>query len=143
MWRELAATLFQDARFSPPARPEDLRRVEEELAVGLPEELRALLLESNGIAASYGSPLVWSVAEIAAENLSFRRSSDFRDLYMPFEPLLFFGAEANGDRFGYRILDGRISASSWIYKWDHEDDSRAWFASGLKDYIGRCAPNEA
>jgi hypothetical protein len=34
-------------------------------------------------------------------------------------------------------LAGHIRDTSWIYKWDHELDSRQWFAHGLKDYFER------
>jgi hypothetical protein len=61
---------------------------------------------------------------------------------MPFDHLLFFGAEGNSDLFAYRILNGVIPPTSWIYERDHESDNREWFAHGLKDYLERCVPKD-
>src|SRR5688572_8799140 len=108
MWRELVSRLFDDARFRSPATAHELQEVESALGLTLPADLRSLLLESNGVAADYSAPLVWSAAEMIEQNLLFRRNPEFRELYMPFDALLFFGAEGNGDQFAYRILDGQI-----------------------------------
>ncbi|HEY7520373.1 MAG TPA: SMI1/KNR4 family protein [Methylomirabilota bacterium] len=141
MWRELVSRLFDDGRFQPPASADQLRQVEAALGVTLPPDLESFLLESNGVAAYYSSPLVWSATEIIEQNLLFRRNPDFRELYMPFDALLFFGAEGNGDQFAYRILDGQIR-EAWIYEWDHESDNREWFAHDLADYFKRCVPKD-
>jgi hypothetical protein len=141
MWRERISRLFDDARFQPPATAGQLRQVETIFGVTLPADLRSLLLESNGVAAYYSAPLVWSAAEIIEQNLFFRRNPEFRDLYMPFDALLFFGAEGNGDQFAYRVLAGQIH--DWgIYEWDHESDNRQWFAHNLEDYFKRSVPSD-
>lgn len=137
-WRELVSAQFRAAKFNAPARPDDIRTVEQRLRVTLPAELEELLLESNGVAAQYGAPYIWSTDEIVSQNLTFREPPEFRELYMPFDCLLFFGAEGNGDQFAYRILNGSITPTSWIYEWDHESDNREWFARDLKDYFARC-----
>jgi hypothetical protein len=93
MWRELVSQLFGDARFRASATAHELQEIETTFGVTLPADLRSLLLESNGVAAYYSAPLVWSAAEMIEQNLLFRRSPDFRDLYMPFDALFFFGAE--------------------------------------------------
>jgi hypothetical protein len=142
MWRELVSGLFDDAKFSKPARPSDIQRVEDQLKVMLPADLKGFLLESNGLAAYYSSPLIWPTHEIIQQNRQFRDNPEFAQLYMPFDSLLFFGAEGNGDQFAYRILAGQIRDTSWIYHWDHELDNREWFADGLEDYFKRSAPAE-
>jgi SMI1-KNR4 cell-wall len=142
MWRERISALFDDARLAPPATEQQIRQIERELNVVLPPELKALLLESDGIAAYYGSPLVWPAAEIIEQNRLFRTNPDFVQLYMPFDGLLFFGAEGNGDQFAYRILGGQIRETSWIYEWDHESDNRTWFASDLNEYFRRCRSSD-
>ena len=53
---------------------------------------------------------------------------------MPFDALLFVASVGNGDLFGYAVLNGTIQRDD-IYVWDHEDDSRTWVASSLKDFI--------
>jgi hypothetical protein len=82
------------------------------------------------------------VEELIAQNQLFRRNAEYSDLYMPFDCLLFFGGEGNGDQFGYRILGGRIHETSFIYEWDHESDNRVWFATDLTDYFRRSVPKD-
>jgi hypothetical protein len=138
-WRVLVSGLFADATFNPPCAASDLHDAEQQLKVKLPDELRAFYLETNGISASYGTSIVWPLAEMVAHNETFRKAADFVELYMPFDCLLFFGQEGNGDQFAYRILAGVIPPTSWIYEWDHETDNRVWFARDLADYFHRCA----
>lgn len=142
MWRELISGLFADAKFGAPATSSAVERAEAELQISLPDELRSLLLETNGVMAHYSSPFVWPVEKIVTENRLFRANTDFAELYMPFDPLLFFGDEGNGDHFGYRILRGEIRPTSFIYEWDHESDDRVWFATDLPDYFRRCVPKD-
>lgn len=142
MWRELVSRLFGDAKFHAPATLTQLHQVESALGITLPADLRSLLLESNGVAGNYSSPLVWSTDDIVQQNLAFRRNSDFAELYMPFDHLFFFGADGGGDQFAYRILGGQIRDTSWIYRWDHESDDREWFADRLEDYFERSVPTE-
>lgn len=142
MWRELISGLFTDAKFRPPVTASELEHAERELRIAFPDELRSLLLETNGVSAYYSSPLVWPVEEIATQNRLFRENPDFAELYMPFDCLLLFGAEGNSDHFGYRILDGRIRDTSFIYEWDHESDGRVWFATDLPDYFRRSVPKD-
>ena len=63
-----------------------------------------------------------------------RTFEGFEELYMPFEPLLFFGAELNSDLYGYRILAG-IADDLHVFVWDHESDSRTATAFGLERYL--------
>jgi hypothetical protein len=142
VWRDLISGLFADAKFRGPATPAEIARAETELQISFPEELRSLLLETNGVKAHYSSPLVWPVEEMITQNRMFRANADFAKLYMPFDPLLFFGDEGNGDQFAYRILGGQIREMSFIYEWDHESDDRVWFATDLPDYFRRSVPKD-
>jgi hypothetical protein len=142
MWREMASQLFHDAKLSVSATQADIQKVEAALQLSLPDDLKGFLLESNGLVAHYGSHLVWSTREIIEQNRLFRDNADFPELYMPFDCLLFFGADVNGDQFAYRVLAGRIRDTSWIFKWDHESDNREWFAADLKDYFSRSVLRE-
>lgn len=142
MWREMVSALFNDARFTAPANPAEIQRVEDAFQLALPVDLKGFLLETNGMVANYGSHLVWSTREIIEQNRLFRDNADFPELYMPFDCLLFFGADVNGDQFAYRVLAGRIRETSWIFKWDHESDNREWFAADLKDFFRRSVPEE-
>jgi hypothetical protein len=140
-WRRFVSRLFDDAVFGPPSTPQEIDAAERQLKVNLPEELRSLYLETNGVRAHYGTSMVWSVAGLVAQNSSFRTSPEFATLYMPFDNLLFFGEELNGDQFAYRILAGKIDSLD-IFEWDHETDSRVWFARDLRDYFQRSVPQE-
>ena len=137
-WRSLATSLFSDARLARPAPRTEIALVRRALGIALPSELARFLAASNGLRAQSGSPLVWSATEIVEQNRAMRGNHDYALLYMPFDCLLFFGTPGNGDHYAYRILGGAVSPSG-VYRWDHENDSREWFAADLEDYLKRCA----
>ncbi len=90
MWRDLIASLATDVTFAPGATESSIAATEDALAVQFPDQLRSMLLESNGVLGEYDLGLVWSVDRIRDDNLDFRNNRDFADHYMPFEHLLFF-----------------------------------------------------
>ncbi|MFH8411319.1 SMI1/KNR4 family protein [Streptomyces sp. NPDC018019] len=122
-----------DAELAEPATSEALAEVERVLGQPLPEDLSSLLRECNGVRGHYDTDVVWSAERIAKENASFRASADFAELYMPFEPLMFFGDNAGGDQFAFV----RVPLSDDVFIWDHETDGRIWAANGLDDYLRR------
>jgi hypothetical protein len=134
VWRELIQRLTADPKFAPPASLHSLAFAERALGVELPTELRALLLESNGVLAQYGLGLIWPVERIQADNLAFRSNADFRELYMPFDHLLFFADAGNGDQFAFAVLAGKVRNSD-VFAWNHEDDSRTFAAPSLERYL--------
>jgi hypothetical protein len=129
MWRELITNLCPKATYADPAPADELRRAADELHCTLPDELISLLRETNGVEGEYGLGLVWPIGRIIDDNLHFREA--FKDLYMPFEPLLFFADAGNGDQFAFP----RIPPRSEVFSWNHEDDSRNWAASSLEQYL--------
>jgi hypothetical protein len=131
VWRELARRLLPDAQFESGVDPSDLDPAAEALGEALPDELRSLLLETNGIIGSNGLDVVWRLDRIIADNRMFRTSSDFAELYLPFEGLLFFGDSGGGDQFAFVLRDNRRD----IFVWDHETDSRYWVAGYLQSYL--------
>ncbi|MFI7012147.1 SMI1/KNR4 family protein [Streptomyces sp. NPDC050145] len=114
-----------------PALPEALNRIEEQLGQQLPSALRELLLETDGIEDDYGTEYVWSAKRILEDNASFRSQADFRDLYMPFDALMFFGDNGGGDQFAFVRTPERDD----VFVWDHETDSRTWVAPSLDRYL--------
>ena len=96
----------------------------------LPDDLRALLSETNGIEGEYGLALLWPTERIATDNVQFRTNADFADLYMPFDGLVFFADAGNGDQFFVSLSGNRE-----VYVWNHEDDSRTWVASTVLRYL--------
>ena len=134
MWKDLISSYCADATFFPGVSHPALIQAAADLGVRLPADLIALLLESNGIHGEYGLGLVWPIDRIVEDNLAFRSSESFRELYMPFDSLLFFGDAGNGDQFAFAIRGGRVSPRD-VYAWDHENDSRRWVAPGLARYL--------
>jgi hypothetical protein len=134
-WRSLIEGLAADAEFSTAASKDQISKAEEALGNPLPDGLKSLLLESDGVRADGGADVIWSCAEMVKQNLVFRRHEPFRELYMPFDNLLFFGADGGGDQFAYGILmNGGIPEYN-VYRWDHETDGRAYFAGSLTQYF--------
>ena len=135
-WRQRLARLGPAVRFADPALEGRIATTELELRLRLPDELRSLLLESDGLVDRYGTAVVWTVADLPRHNREFRSEPAFRELYMPFDALLFFGEAGNGDRFFYRILDGELRYPD-VYVWLHETDSRTWRAPTLAAFLER------
>lgn len=132
MWCELIRALEPAATFTGGVSEPALRRAEAALGQPIPGALASLLRESDGVLGEYALGLVWSLERIVADNLSFRADSNFVDLYMPFRPLLFFADAGNGDQFAF--LSPPVDRDD-VFAWDHEDDSRQWFAADLRHYL--------
>jgi hypothetical protein len=130
MWREKLLTLHRDLGFHEPARRERLDEVERALSVVLPSDLASLLSETDGVTDPYGTGLVWSTERIISDNRALRASPEFASLYMPFDALLFFADAGNGDQFAFPIA--AAGARGEVFVWDHEDDSRRWYAGSFE-----------
>lgn len=133
MWREKLVTLHPEVAFTDPVLPAQLYELERALSLSVPRDLASFLLESDGVADQYGAGLVWSADRIARDNLSFRSSIEFGKLYMPFDALLFFADAGNGDQFAFPITAAGVGDD--VFVWDHEDDSRRWYAGSLEQYL--------
>ena len=133
MWREYIQTLEPGATFFPGATPSELSSLEATFGLVLPEELRSLLTESNGVRGTSGLRLIWAVEEMTKRNMEMRTAPSFRDNF-PFDHLLFFADAGNGDQFALGIIQGAIKRPA-ISVWNHEDDSRTWVAPTLKRYL--------
>lgn len=119
-----------EAHFREPATEKALESTEASLGHRLPEELRGLLAETNGIEGEYGLGLLWTTERIVADNADFRASAEFANLYMPFGGLVFFADAGNGDQFFVSL-----SGNNEVYVWDHESDSRTWVAATVLSYL--------
>jgi len=128
-WKRLVEKVASDAEFAGPASDSQLDSVEQALGTQLPQDLRELLLEFDGVKAHYGAGVVWPASEIQKQNQMFRTDVDFKELYMPFDHLLFFGADGGGDQFAFAVhADGKIHKSD-VFRWKHESDERVWLAN--------------
>ncbi|MEU3687954.1 SMI1/KNR4 family protein [Streptomyces narbonensis] len=133
MWKEAAVEALPDVEFRAPVDAAALAEAERRLGRGLPAQLTALLMETDGIVGGYRKDVVWSLDRIVEQNLLFWSPDTFPGLYMPFDPLLFFGDNGGGDQFAFVLTPERPD----IFVWDHEDDSRLWAANELEDYLHR------
>ncbi|MFI0242307.1 SMI1/KNR4 family protein [Streptomyces sp. NPDC016845] len=133
MWREAATTVFPGVGLREPAQASDLIAAQTRLSRSLPSELRQLLLESNGLTGHTHVDIVWPIDQIVETNLSFWSDTTFAQLYMPFDPFLFFGDNGGGDQFAFVQTPERPD----IFVWEHESDSRRWVANDLQDYLDR------
>ena len=107
MWKEKIIEINKECTFYDGALESDLLEVEKKLNTKLPVQLKEVLLETDGVTAEYGERLIWSASEIIKHNIEFRQNSDFKELYMPFDHLLFFGDDGGGDQFAYGIIRAR------------------------------------
>jgi hypothetical protein len=143
MWRELIAEhhghlepigdVDPGLRFFPGATVDEIRGVEQKLDVKLPDDLRDLLSETNGVYVNYGERLIWDTHEIVRRNLELRSPAFNKN--MPFDHLLFFGDLATGDiQFAYGVAHD--DTKFWhVYEWRSINDSRVWVAQSLKRYV--------
>jgi hypothetical protein len=139
MWMEwLTAHPNADKlEFKPPATAQDIEGIASVIGRPLPDELVDLLRETDGIVGKWGVHLVCPAREIAQHNRGLRALPHYRELYMPFDSLLFFGEVGDGGLFGFPLLEGDGAEHPNVFVWDHENDSRTWAASNLRDYINR------
>ena len=141
MWRELIESLISEYTFYPPADPALIAAIEAALGMTLPDDLKSLLAESNGVDGKYGLGLIWPAERIKADNQMFRSYPDFAELYMPFDHLVFFADAGNGDHFAFAVRkNGTVDGD--VFVWNHEDDSRIHVAFSLRQYLERSCRGE-
>lgn len=119
-----------EAHFREPATSGALSASQAELGHPLPDELRDLLAQTDGIEGEHGLGRMWSIERIAQDNQRFRSDPTFADIYMPFDGLVFFADAGNGDQFFVSL-----SGNNEVYVWNHEDDSRTWVAPTVPGYL--------
>lgn len=133
MWRELIERLYDDAEFAAPATDAAIDHIERRLGQRVPDELREVLRETDGVLGDYGSGLVWPVQEIIDQNTEFRQNAALAALYKPFDQFMFVGDNGGGDQFAYVLPAGECPGG--VFVWDHETDERIRVADSLKDYL--------
>ena len=139
MFRELIAQCIAEAgveyaHLEPPCPEEEIAQAEAAVGYPFPEELKALLRETDG-----DHWLLWSAREIM-ENAKLLPG--FLDGCDTFEEYLekvarhiFFAGNGCGDYYCYRVLpDGQVD-SSQIYIWEHETFEHHVVARDIPDLI--------
>lgn len=126
--------------FDSPASLQLIKECEKRLGVIFPNELRSLLLQTNGVRQRDPNVkgkidsgyFLFSVERIMEINMFQRTQTG--DYTMPLDCLLFFAEDGIGDYFGFPVVKGRVPHSR-IYFWNHEDDSRLSIAPSLEYFI--------
>lgn len=108
MWRERVLSLDADATFAEGADPASIAEVEKSLGVRLPDSLKSLLIEADGVRGLHGDQLMWSTATIRNENAQARTNQAYHDHYMPLDHSIFFSDAGNGELFGFGVVQGAI-----------------------------------
>ena len=131
MWRELISRLEPQPTFFQPVSTVAIAAVEQTLKTVFPEDLKSLLLETDGVLESYGLGVVWPLEKILQRNLALRRRERFR-LPAP-DTHLYFADSGIGDYF---LFDRSHPASgSPVLVWNHEDDTTRHVASSFRAYL--------
>ncbi|MDP4183052.1 MAG: SMI1/KNR4 family protein [Bacillota bacterium] len=134
MWKDYLSSFDKVIKFAQPAIESEIENAEQELNVQFSYELKSFLLETNGIKDEFNCDILWPLERIKEDNMFFRILPEYRDIYMPFDHMLFFADSGTGDQFAYAILDSQIRNTN-VFAWDHEDDSRKWVAPSIKQFI--------
>jgi len=131
-------------RFNPPASAEDIAGAKVRLNARLPVSLRSLLRETNGvmdmIAIDGGEWfdsmwLLWTVAEIIDQNLSYRAATEDETYHRDFRKLVFFAdAGSDGILFGFPVMENRVCAPR-VVVWHPIEDQLGEFAASLEDFL--------
>jgi len=136
-WRDRARICYPRVSLHPPVLPGALAEAEDKLGITLPEELKEIYAESDGVFMNTGANTIMPLEDMIAENLDLRDRDQYEDLYMPFDNLLFFGRAGNGDLWAFGIkANGKIDTLN-LYGWDHETDARPWIARDIFDLFVR------
>ena len=134
MWIEFIRQLEPEAEFAEGATSERLAHFEQTLHVALPDDLKSLLRESDGVYGAYGLHLIWSVDEIEELNRQRREHPGFRSTYMPLDSLLLFADAGDGEMFALGIIEGMIQRP-FVYVWNPINDSRTFVAPSIRRYL--------
>jgi hypothetical protein len=133
-WAKVVSTCFPLAELRPPPSTSQIEEAGSALGRPLPDELVALLKISDGLTVESVS-LIFPLTELVDTNRDYRTNGARSDC-MPFDHLLFFGSEANGDQFGFPISqEGDYMGP--VFAWSHETDCREFFAYSLLDFFLR------
>jgi hypothetical protein len=130
MWRELFGQQYSDVEFYPPATRAEIELAQTKIGLPMPPELGELYSETNGIYLNDASMwIIWSIDELAKENLYMHTSPEIAFYEMSFKHLFFFGELGNGDLLAMNLDPLSVGI------WDHEDGEFRGSASSLQAYF--------
>ncbi|WP_379133892.1 SMI1/KNR4 family protein [Paenibacillus sp. sgz500958] len=134
MWKNDIRNIAERFLFNEPASAKEIEEIKSRFNIQDMDELRSFLEETDGVNDEMNCHFVWPASRIIEENSEQRSNEICKEIYMPFDSLLFVADAGNGDLFGYSIINGSIQKDD-IYTWSHEDDSRTWVAPSLLKFI--------
>ncbi|WP_082772052.1 SMI1/KNR4 family protein [Actinoplanes sp. TFC3] len=115
-WRDVVLAVLPSAQLTDGAPSEAVAAASERLGAALPEDLAALLAETDGVRSPDGQDLVWPLARLVVA-----------------DGLLVFGDSGGGsDRVAYDAL-----SPAHIVVWNRDTDERRPVAVDLADYLTR------
>ena len=76
MWRELICDLGDGCEFCEAATADAIEQAEKALSIRFPDDLRTLLLESNGVWRRAGIAFIWPVERIVVDNTTLSIRSE-------------------------------------------------------------------
>ena len=144
MYRELIGKLIEGhdwAKLQEPCPEKEIREAEEYVGFAFPEELKALLRETNGdhwflLSSENIINHVKTNREIFPEYLE---PDEFEEKVNRFVP---FATNGCGDYYGYRILENGETDASVICIWEHECFEFREVAKDIVDLITKYYNNE-
>ena len=80
--------------------------------------------------------IIESVDNVIDLNREMNALYQSTNLYMNFDDCFFIGNNGSGDLYFLRVIKGKIDMID-VYIWNHESDSRNWFANNPKDLSAR------
>ena len=144
MYKELIERLTEGNRLAgvqEPCSEEDIRRAEEYVGFPFPEELTALLRETNGdgwflLSAERIIEHVKANREIYPEYLE---PNEFEEKINRF---VYFATNGCGDYYCYRVLPNGDTDDTGIYIWEHELFETREVAKNIAELITKYYSNE-
>lgn len=139
-WREFVKRICTTCEFYPVVAIATIEEIESTLKLTLPDSLRQLLMETNGLYDNYSQHrFIWNAEDIRAINQEMRSNTSrlvVADDYMTFESLLFFGsAGVDGIWFAFPVtVSGKVQDRN-IIAWYPIEDSRPVVAHSLQIFI--------
>jgi hypothetical protein len=119
-------------KLADPVNPGALADAEERLGLMLPEDLRSLLHETDGIAGVSGGEPVWPVERIAEENVLLRSAGSTPALPGGADDdLLFFGDAGDGRLLAYELDAGGEVGEPDVFVWQPGLGEAVWIAADL------------
>lgn len=140
VYRELITELSKDNRWvklQEPCSEKEIEKVEKYVGYPFPEELKDLLLETNGdhwllLSAERIMEKVKLNRELLAE--AFDEIDEFNEKV---DRHIFFATNGCGDYYCYRVLPNGEVDTSAIYIWEHETYKTHFVANNIPEFIRR------